>query len=41
MYHILILPYQGTLGISGEQQMGYIISWWIGKLWGRAGFEPA
>ena len=28
-------------GISGEQQMGSIISWWIGELLGRAGFEPA
>ncbi|KAF1856153.1 hypothetical protein Lal_00033155 [Lupinus albus] len=30
-----------TSDISGEQQIGYIISWWIGKLLGRAGFEPA
>lgn len=40
-YFIFFLPYPSTSAISGEQQMGYFISWWIGKLLGRAGFEPA
>ena len=41
MFNIWILPYQSTSVISGELEMGYRISQWIGKFLGRAGFEPA
>lgn len=36
-----ILLYGSPLVIFREHQMGYIISWWISKFLGRAGFEPA
>lgn len=38
---IFILPYSSISVILGEQQIGDIMSWWIGKFVGRAGFEPA
>ena len=33
MYEIFILPYPSPSVIFREQQMGYIISWWIANFW--------
>lgn len=35
-----ILPYPDQ-AFLGDNKWGSIISWWIGQLLGRAGFEPA